>query len=98
MLTRNDETIPDARATYASLAETGVRHVGCKDRGLPASELKALLEEIRANGHTSYLEVVAETEEDVLSSARTALEVQPDYLIGGTLVDLVQHIIEGSGI
>ena len=35
MLTRDDVTLPDAREVYASIAETGVRHVGCKDVGLP---------------------------------------------------------------
>ena len=33
MLTRDDQTLADARAVYASIAESGVRHVGCKDVG-----------------------------------------------------------------
>ena len=62
MLTRNDETLADAREVYASVAATGVRHFGCKDVGLPRRELEALLSEIESNGHTSYLEVVSESE------------------------------------
>src|SRR5215207_3464304 len=98
MLTRDDVTLADAREIYASIADTGVRHVGCKDVGLPRDELRALMEDIRGNGHTAYLEVVSETEEDTLQSARVAVEVGPDYLIGGTLIEPVQEILAGSGI
>ena len=98
MLTRDDETLADAREVYASVAETGVRHVGCKDVGLPRGELQGLLDDIKANGHTTHLEVVSETEEATLASARAAAEIGPDYLIGGTLIGPVQEIIAGTGI
>jgi len=98
MLTRNDETLADAREVYASVAAAGVRHFGCKDVGLPRRELEALLSDIENNGHTSYLEVVSESDEATLASARAAAEIQPDYLIGGTLIEPVQEIIAGTGI
>jgi hypothetical protein len=98
MLTRDDETVSDARAIYESIADSGVRHVGCKDIGLSRGELSALLDDIRSNGHTSYLEVVSETEEATLESARVAAEIGPDYLIGGTLVEPVREILEGTAI
>lgn len=98
MLTRNDETLADAREVYASVAAAGVRHFGCKDVGLPRKELEALLSDIENNGHTSYLEVVSESDDATLASARAAAEIQPDYLIGGTLIEPVQEIIAGTGI
>jgi 4-hydroxythreonine-4-phosphate dehydrogenase len=98
MLTRDDRTIADAREVYGSVAQTGIRHVGCKDLGLPRDELAGLMEDIRANGHTSYLEVVSETDEATLESARIASEIGPDYLIGGTLIEPVQEIIAGSPV
>jgi len=98
MLTRNDETLADAREVYASIAGTGVRHVGCKDVGLPREELQRLLADIKANGHTSHLEVVSESEDATLASARAAAEIGPDYLIGGTLIEPVREIIAGTGI
>jgi hypothetical protein len=98
MLTRDDRTLPDAREVYASVAGTGLSHVGCKDVGLPQAELRALMDEIRGNGHTSHLEVVSETEEATLASARAAVEIGPDFLIGGTLIEPVQEIIAGTGI
>ena len=98
MLTRDDCTIADAREVYASVAGIGVTHVGCKDIGLPREELGALLDDIRSHGHTSYLEVVSETEEATLRSARVAAEIRPDCLIGGTLIEPVQAILAGTGI
>src|SRR6202043_1980825 len=98
MLTREDRTIADAREVYASVADSGIRHVGCKDIGLPRAELAALIEEIRAHGHTSYLEVVSETEVATLESARVAAEIAPDCLIGGTLIEPVQQVVAGTGI
>jgi hypothetical protein len=98
MLTRDDRTIANAREVYGSVAGTGIRHVGCKDLGLRRDELAQLIADIRANGHTSYLEVVSETDEATLQSARVAAEIGPDYLIGGTLIEPVQEIIAGSGV
>ena len=98
MLTRDDVTLADARELYASVADTGVRHVGCKDVGLPQDELAALMDDIRANGHRTYLEVVSETAEATLASARAAAEIRPDHLIGGTLIEPVQEILAGTGV
>jgi hypothetical protein len=98
MLTREDVTLSDARAVYASVADTGLRHVGCKDVGLSREELKGLMDDIRANGHETWIEVVSETEEDTLSSARVAAEIGPDHLIGGTLIEPVQEILAGTGV
>ena len=96
MLTRDDVTLKDAREVYASVAGTGLRHVGCKDVGLPTEELKALMEDIRSNGHETWIEVVSETEEDTLASARAAAEIRPDHLIGGTLIEPVLEILRGE--
>src|SRR5215210_7167338 len=98
MLTRDDVTLSDARAVYASIADTGLRHVGCKDVGLPQAELAALMDDIRSNGHESYLEVVSETEDATLASARAAVEIRPDNVIGGTLIEPVQEILAGTGV
>jgi 4-hydroxythreonine-4-phosphate dehydrogenase len=98
MLTRDDVTLKDAREVYASVADSGLRHVGCKDVGLPTEELKALMDDIRSNGHESWIEVVSETQEDTLASARAAAEIRPDHLIGGTLIEPVQEILKGTGV
>ncbi|MBN9676388.1 methylglyoxal synthase [Salipiger bermudensis] len=84
MLTENDRTIPDARARIDEALEGGVRHIGFKDVGLPFSELKGLAEAIRAAGGRSYLEVVSLDEESELASARAAVDLDVDCLLGGT--------------
>lgn len=98
MLTRDDVTLADAREVYASVAGAGLRHVGCKDVGLARGELAALMDVIRASGAETYLEVVSETEEATLESARVAADIRPDHLIGGTLIEPVQEILEGTGV
>src|ERR1700687_5954896 len=98
MLTRNDETIPDARAVYASIADLGFTHVGCKDVGLPKPELAELIADIRSHRHTSYLEVVSESDDSMETSARTAVDVGADYVIGGTAVERIQKVIAGTGM
>lgn len=98
MLTRDDRTIANAREVYASVADSGIGHVGCKDVGLDTDELARLIEDIRAHGHTSYLEVVSETEDATLRSAHVAAQLAPDCLIGGTLIEPVQEIIARTGI
>ena len=98
MLTRDDVTLAGAREVYASVADTGLRHVGCKDVGLPREELAALMDDIRSRGHETWIEVVSETEEDTLQSARVAAEIRPDHLIGGTLIEPVQEILAGTGV
>lgn len=98
MLTRADRTVAEARAFVAAIRAAGIRHVGCKDVGLPAAELAALFDDLRAAGCTTYLEVVSETEERIVASARAALRLRPDYLIGGTSIAPVQAVLAGTGI
>ena len=84
MLTSNDRTILDARARVEQALEGGVRHIGFKDVGLPFAELKAVANDIRSVGGRSYLEVVSLDEASELSSARAAVDLDVDCLLGGT--------------
>ena len=84
MLTENDRTIPDARARLEEALEGGVRHIGFKDVGLPLPDLRALADAIRAAGGRSYLEVVSLDAESEMASARAAVDLDVDVLLGGT--------------
>jgi methylglyoxal synthase len=92
MLTASDRTIPDARARLDEALAAGVRHIGFKDVGLPFAELKALADEIRAAGGRSYLEVVSLDAERELASARAAIDLDVDCLLGGTRAETVTEI------
>ncbi|MDF0600315.1 methylglyoxal synthase [Psychromarinibacter sp. C21-152] len=84
MLTADDRTIPDARARLGEALEGGVRHIGFKDVGLPFADLKGLADEIRAAGGRSYLEVVSLDADSEIASARAAVDLDVDCLLGGT--------------
>ncbi len=93
MLTAQDRTVPDARARLEEVLAGGARHIGFKDVGLPIAELKALADDIRAAGGRSYLEVVSLDAESELTSARAAIELDVDCLLGGTRAEAVVPII-----
>ncbi|QYJ16068.1 hypothetical protein Rxycam_01899 [Rubrobacter xylanophilus DSM 9941] len=98
MLTHRDRTVADAFEVYEEVRDAGLRYIGFKDVGLPFDELKALTDEIHAGGQEVMLEVVSEREEDELRSARAALDLEVDYLLGGTHAEKVRGILESSGI
>ena len=98
MLTRQDRTITDCLAVLDLILPLKLRHIGFKDVGVDHKTLAALTERIRGCGAISYMEVVSTTAEDCLRSARVAVELGVDRLLGGTDVDAVQQILAGSKI
>jgi mannose-6-phosphate isomerase-like protein (cupin superfamily) len=98
MLTRNDRTVEDASAQLQTALELGVRHIGFKDIGLPIAQLKALNGAIKAGGATSYLEVVSLDRDSEIASARAALEIGVDVLLGGTRAEDVLPVIAGTAV
>lgn len=98
MLTRNDQTVEDAHIHLQTALGLGVRHIGFKDVGLPLEQLKALRATIAVGGATSYLEVVSLDRESEIASAKAALEIGVDVLLGGTRIDDVLPIIDGAGL
>lgn len=98
MLTRQDRTIEDAHARLAEVLAAGVRRIGFKDVGLPFEDLRALAEAIRSSGAEVYLEVVSLDEASEVASARAAVALGVDGLMGGTRPDAVLPLIAGTPI
>ena len=98
MLTVNDRTIADARMRLDEVIAGGARHIGFKDVGLPLPELRGLAADIRAAGARSYLEVVSLDAESELTSARAAIELDVDCLLGGTRAAEVVPLIRDHPI
>lgn len=96
MLTRQDRTITDCLAVLDLILPVKLRHIGFKDVGVEKKILALLAERIRKAGALSYMEVVSTSPDDALNSARAAVELGIDRLLGGTDVDRVQEIL-GSG-
>ncbi len=96
MLTRQDQTIDDCLRLYQEIRPVGLRHVGFKDVGVSKETLAKLTEAIRRDGAITYMEVVSTSPEDALKSARNAVELGVDRLLGGTDVDGITAITAGS--
>lgn len=98
MLTRQDRTIADCLAVLDLIRPLKLRHIGFKDVGVDKKTLAALAERIRKSGATSYMEVVSTSPAEALNSARVAVELGIDRLLGGTDVPRVQEILADSKI
>lgn len=96
MLTRGDKTIEDCLAVLEQIAPLGLQHVGFKDVGVPPETLRKLTNAIRRLGATTYMEMVSETPEACLRSARVARELGIDRLLGGKQVPEILDILDGT--
>ena len=98
MLTRADRTIDDALARLPEVTAAGVTHIGFKDVGLPPDALRELASAIRAAGARTYLEVVSLDAASEAASARMALDLGVDVLMGGTRPEAVTPFLAGAAI
>jgi hypothetical protein len=96
MLTRQDRTIADCLEVMDLIAPAKLKHIGFKDVGVPPAVLHKLADRIRAAGAVTYMEVVSTTPEACLNSARVAVDLGIDRLLGGTDVEAVQAVIKGT--
>ncbi|HET6158910.1 MAG TPA: hypothetical protein VFE34_11230 [Dongiaceae bacterium] len=98
MLTRQDRTITDCLAVLDLIQPLKLRHIGFKDVGVDKPTLVILADRIRQASVISYMEVVSTSPADTLNSARVAVELGIDRLLGGTEVERIQSILRGSRI
>ncbi len=97
MLTRNDQTVPDAIDVYDGIRDTDLRYAGFKDIGLPVARLRELAAAMRADGREVFLEVVSERADDEIRSVEASLEIGVDWLLGGTHPDEALAILDRIG-
>ena len=98
MLTYNDKTVENAIDLFDSLKDTPVLHWGFKDVGLEKEKIKKLVEQMKAAGKTTYLEVVSLSEQEGLSGARLALECGFDILMGTVFFESIYTHLKGSPV
>lgn len=98
MLTRHDRTVADCLDVLDLILPLRLRHIGFKDVGVDRKTLAVLAERIRKSGAVSYMEVVSTSPADALNSARVAVELGIDRLLGGTDVPRVREILGNSRI
>jgi len=98
MLTHDDKTVSNSLEVLEQVLPLNLRHVGFKDIGVPHETLAELNRRIKNAGLTSYMEVVSETPEACLESARVAVDIGVDRLLGGTDIGAVKAILSNSNI
>jgi len=98
MLTRADRTVADAEERLEEVLAAGVEHIGFKDVGLAPPAVRRLSAAIRAGGAKAYLEVVSLDAASEAASARAAVALEIDVLMGGTRPEVVVPIIAGTPI
>lgn len=98
MLTQNDVTIKNAKEIYEEIRNSGLEYVGFKDVGLPFEQLKELTAIMQAGGHKVMLEVVSVNKEDELKSARAAVDLGVDFLVGGKCAEEITEVLKGTSI
>lgn len=98
MLTRYDETVEDCLDVWAAVEGLGLTHAGFKDVGVDEATLAELNRRMQSSGVITCLEVVSTTPEERMRSARVAVDLGVDWLMGGTDLDEVPALLAGTGI
>ena len=98
MLTRDDQTVEDCLAVLDAVRDVGLTHLGFKDIGVDPRTLGALNDGIKRAGAVSHLEVVSTTLEACLRSARVAVEIGVDRLLGGSAAEPILEILAGNRV
>ena len=82
MLTHQDRTVSDALELFERIKDYPIAHWGFKDVGLPAEEMKKVVNAMKDAGKTTFLEVVSLSEEEGLRGAQLAVQLGFDILMG----------------
>ena len=98
MLTRSDETIANCLDIWDSIEDVGLQHAGFKDVGVDVPTLMELNRRMHDRGVTTYLEVVSTSPHACVQSARAAVQIGVDRLMGGQHLAETLRILEGTGI
>lgn len=89
MLTHHDKTVENALQVFEQCKDTAATCWGFKEHPLPPEEMKKLCACMKAAGKTTFLEVVAYTEEEGLAGAQTAVACGFDVLMGTKYFDSI---------
>lgn len=91
MLTHNDLTVANAREIFEECKQSKAKLWGFKEKPLPKEAMKTLYAEMKACGKTTFLEVVAYSEEEGLKGAELAVYCKCDILMGTIFSDKINH-------
>ena len=98
MLTHNDRTVENAREVFEACKDSKAQFWGFKEEPLPLAQMKELYSLMKDCGKTTFLEVVAYTEEECLAGARMAVECGVDVLLGTLFFDSINELCKANGL
>ena len=98
MLTWHDYTVENAQQVFDECKDSMARCWGMKEHSWPVEQMKELYAKMKACGKTTFLEVVAYTEEEGLTGARLAAECGCDILMGTKYADSINQFCQEHGL
>lgn len=98
MLTYEDITVENAHEIFDNCKHTQAKFWGFKEYGLPKDQMRSLFSYMKACGKTTFLEVVAYTEEEGLEGARLAKECGCDILMGTCFFDSINSFCQANNL
>lgn len=98
MLTHNDVTVKNAPEIFEENKDLPVTNWGFKDVGLEPEKMKKLCARMKAEGKTTYLEVVTYSEEECMRGAKLAVECGFDCLLGTIFYDSVMEYVKTTNL
>lgn len=98
MLTHHDRTVEDAAEIFEECTGSAADFWGFKEDPLPHDRMKALYARMKACGKTTFLEVVAYSEEEGLAGAKLAVSCGCDVLMGTCFFDSINDYCKAHGL
>ncbi|MDO4182610.1 MAG: hypothetical protein Q4E12_03250 [Coriobacteriia bacterium] len=98
MLTHNDRTVPNAYEVFDQCKNTKAQLWGFKEEDLPPAQMKELYAYMRLCGKTTFLEVVAYTEEECMAGAKLGVECGVDILMGTIYSDAINDYCKANNL
>lgn len=93
MLTNNDETVENANEIFDNCKDLEIECWGVKDIGLPLTEMKKLLNNMKEASKKTFLEVVSLSKEEGMKGAKLAVEHGFDYLMGTVFYEEIENYL-----
>ena len=98
MLTWHDYTVENAAEVFEQCKDSKAQFWGFKEHPLPLDEMKAIYDRMRECGKTTFLEVVAYSEDEGLEGAKIAAACGCDILMGTKFFDSINDYCRVHGI
>lgn len=98
MLTHDDMTVNNAYKIFEECKNSKAEFWGFKEEPLSVEEMKKIYKHMKELGKTTFLEVVAYTEEEGLRGAKIAKECGVDILMGTIFHDSINEYCKANGL